>query len=107
MEDIETPGVFIGASRELLGTHSPATLIRRTPPAGCSSVESETYAGPSFTGEVVTFRCEGTNVEWRRLAATPTTSRDFLLYLEAKLLSTADIEAYNKILNTFEVDFGS
>jgi hypothetical protein len=106
MDDLETPGVFIGASRELLRTHSPATIIRRTPPSGCFSVASDTYTGAGFTGEVVTFRCEDTNAEWRRLAATPTTTRDYLLYLEAKLLSTADLEAYDKILNTFEVDFG-
>jgi hypothetical protein len=105
--DLETAGVFIGASRDLLKDHSPTTLIRRTPPAGCESMDSETYAGASFTGEVVTFRCEGTKTQWRRLAATPTTTRDYLLYLEAKLVSDADLEAYNKILNTFEVDFGS
>lgn len=33
-EDLETPGVFIGASKQLLDDHSPTTLIRRTPPAG-------------------------------------------------------------------------
>jgi hypothetical protein len=106
-EDLETPGVFIGASRELIQGHSPTTLIRRTPPAGCASMASETYASASFTGEVVTFKCEGTKTQWRRLAATPTTTRDYLMYLEAKLASTADLEAYNKILNTFEVDFRS
>ena len=105
--DLETPGVFIGASRELLRGHSPTTLIRRTPPSGCESIDSQTYASASFTGEVVTFRCEGTKTQWRRLAATPTTTRDYLMYLEAKLTSSADLEAYNKILNTFEVDFGS
>jgi hypothetical protein len=105
-DDLETPGVFIGASRKLLESQSPTTLIRRTPPAGCSSTESTTYASPAFTGEVVTFRCEEAKVEWRRLAATPTATRDYLMYLEAKLVTTADVEAYNKILNTFEVDFG-
>jgi hypothetical protein len=105
--DLETPGVFIGASRELLKDHTPTTLIRRTPPAGCASMDSETYAGAGFTGEVVTFRCEDTKTQWRRLAATPTTTRDYLMYLEAKLVSDADLEAYDKILNTFEVDFGS
>ena len=55
----------------------------------------------------MTFQCEGTKTQWRRLAATPTTTRDYLMYLEAKLVTTADLEAYNKILNTFEVEFGS
>jgi hypothetical protein len=107
MNDLETPGVFIGASRQLLERHTPSTLLRRTPPAGCASTGSETYASANFTGEVVTFQCEGTKTQWRRLAATPTTTRDYLMYLEAKLVTTADLEAYNKILNTFEVEFGS
>lgn len=70
-------------------------------------MDSETYASATFTGELVTFRCDDTKTQWRRLAATPTATRDYLMYLEAKLVSTADLEAFNKILNTFEVDFGS
>jgi serine protease Do len=104
-EDLETPGVFIGASRELLKQHDTTDLLRSTHPAGCAAVESETFASARFTGELLTYRCDGTKTQWRRLAATPTTTRDYLLYLEAKLVTSADVEAYNKILNTFEVDF--
>jgi hypothetical protein len=104
-EDLETPGVFIGASRALLDVHTPTSILRRTPPDGCSSTTSETYANADFTGEILTFACPDAGAEWRRLAATPTKTRDYLVYLEAKLLSSADVEAYNKILNTFEVDF--
>jgi len=104
-QDLETPGVFIGASRELQQEHDPTDLLRSTHPAGCASVKSETYASARFTGELLTYRCHGTKTQWRRLAATPTTTRDYLLYLEAKLVTSADLEAFNKILNTFEVDF--
>jgi hypothetical protein len=29
----------------------------------------------------------------------------YLVYVQVKLVTTADVEAYNRILETFEVDF--
>jgi hypothetical protein len=68
--------------------------------------DRRSYSNADFTGAIVTWDCEG-DAQWRVLAATPTESRSHLLYVQAKLVSAADVEAYNKILNTFEVDFES
>lgn len=103
--DLSTPGVFIGASREILENHSPMTILRAIPFSGCSSTASESYTTDTFTGEILTWSCPEASAEWRLLAATPTKSRAYLVYLQMKLVSSADVEAYNKILNTFEVDF--
>lgn len=103
-EDLETPGVFIGASQRILGEYTPDQVLQSASYAGCETTGRETYANAEFTGTIVTWECDG-DAEWRILAATPTESRSHLVYLQAKLVSSADAEAYNKILNTFEVNF--
>jgi hypothetical protein len=103
-EDLETPGVFIGASQEILDEYTPEEVLRTVSYDGCETTDRKTYANADFTGAIVTWDCEG-DAEWRILAATPTESRSHLVYVQAKLVSSADVEAYNKILNTFEVSF--
>jgi len=104
-DDLTTPGVFIGASRKILRTHSAKMILRSLRFDGCSSTASETYTTDDFTGEIVTWSCPDAPAEWRLLAATPTKSRSYLVYVQMKLVSSADVDAYNKILNTFEVEF--
>jgi hypothetical protein len=104
--EFETPGVFIGASQKILADYSPEEVLQQVSFAGCRTTGRRTYTNAGFTGAIVTWACPGA-VNWRVLAATPTESRDYLVYVQAKLVSSADVEAYNKILNTFEVDFGS
>lgn len=102
--DLETPGVFIGASEEILDVYDPDEVLEQTSYGGCVTSDRTSYTNAEFTGAVETWACDG-GAQWRILAATPTESRAYLVYLQAKLVSKADVEAYNKILNTFEVDF--
>jgi hypothetical protein len=102
--EYETPGVFIGASQEILGVYSPDEVLQQVSFEGCRTTERKTYTNPDFTGAIVTWTCPN-DAQWRVLAATPTESRAYLVYLQAKLASSADVEAYNRILNTFDVDF--
>jgi len=103
--DLRTPGVFIGASEEILRTHSPRDVLDRISFTGCTKWARDTYSNGPFTGEVLTWNCP--SAQWRLLAATPTESPSYLVYVQVKLVTTADVEAYNKILDTFEVDFGA
>jgi hypothetical protein len=106
-EDLETPGVFIGASEKILDAYSPEQVLQQVSfGADCDTDSRRSYTNAEFTGAIVTWACEN-GTQWRVLAATPTESRAYLLYVQAKLVSAADVEAYNKILNTFEVEFGA
>jgi hypothetical protein len=102
--DFETPGVFVGASEEILEEYTPATILQRVSFARCRTAGGGPYTNADFTGSTVIWSCpEG--AQWRVLAATPTESRAYLIYLQVKLVSAADVEAYNRIFGTFEVDF--
>jgi hypothetical protein len=102
--DFETPGVFVGASERILDHYTPTTILQRVSFAGCRTSRSSSYTNADFTGAIVIWSCpEG--VQWRVLAATPSESRAYLVYVQVKLVSSADVEAYNRILGTFEVDF--
>jgi hypothetical protein len=105
-EDLETPGVFIGASELILDAYEPEEVLQQASYSNCETVDRESYTNAKYTGAIVTWACDG-GTQWRILAATPTESRSYLVYVQAKLVSKADVEAYNKILNTFEVDFDS
>lgn len=102
--NFETPGMFVGASEEILAEYTPETILQRVSFDGCETAGGGPYTSADFTGSIVIWSCpEGT--QWRVLAATPTESRAYLAYLQVKLTSLADVEAYNRILGTFEVDF--
>jgi hypothetical protein len=103
-EDLETPGVFIGASEDILRAYEPEEILQQVSYGGCETADRRSYTNAEYTGAIVTWTCDG-GTQWRILAATPTESRGYLVYLQAKLVSDADVEAYNKILNTFQVDF--
>ena len=101
--DQRTPGVFIGASEEILRTHSPSDVLDNIVFRDCVIWAREAYTKGPFAGEVLTWNCP--DAQWRLLAATPKDPPRYLVYVQVKLVSTADVEAYNKILTTFEVDF--
>lgn len=103
--DLRTPGVFVGASRELRRSYSPNRLVRAYDFANCQSTATDTYASDAFTGETITWTCPG--AEWRLLAGTATESPSYLVYVQVKVVTTADEEAYERILDTLELELGT
>jgi hypothetical protein len=102
--EFETPGVFVGASQTILHDFTPERLLQDVSFADCTKSERTAYANSDFTGEIVVWSCRG-RAQWRVLAATPKKSEDYLVYLQVKLVTSADVEAYNRILKTFKVRF--
>jgi serine protease Do len=102
--DLRTPGVFVGASKAVLGEFDRTTILERVGFDGCTTTKSEPYTTANFTGAIKTWTCPR-GAQWRVLAAVPTESRAYLVYVQVKLVSSADVAAYNRILGTFEVDF--
>lgn len=102
--DFETPGVFVGASEKVLGAYSPEKILRGVSFESCRTTGVTPYTNADFTGATVTWSCPH-GAQWRVLAATPTESRAYLVYVQVKVVSRADVEAYNRILGTFKADF--
>jgi hypothetical protein len=100
--DLRTPGVFLGASRQVPHSYSPKQLVGEFGFGNCETTSAETYENDAFSGETVTLTCPGAT--WRLLAATPADFPAYVVYLQAKLVSTADEEAYERILDTLELD---
>ena len=101
--EFDTPGVFVGASREILKAYSPVTILQRVSFDGCRTTGGDRYTNDDFTGATVVWSCPR-STQWRVLAATPTESRAYLVYVQVKLTSAADAEAYNRVMGTFEAD---
>jgi hypothetical protein len=99
--DQVTPGVFIGVSKSILRYFTPNELARTVTFGDCAFEKAEAYTNEAFTGEIVHWRCP-TGTRWIVVAATPTKSRDYALLIQTKLVSEADVAAYNRILSTFE-----
>ena len=70
---------------------------------GCRTTGGDRYTNDDFTGATVVWSCPR-STQWRVLAATPTESRAYLVYVQVKLTSAADAEAYNRVMGTFEAD---
>jgi hypothetical protein len=102
--DLRTPGVFIGASRDLLETHTPSDILNAIVfDESCVRWAHDTYTKGAYEGEVLTWNCS--TAQWRLLAAEHTGSPRYVVYVQVKLVTTADVEAYNEVLRSFEVDF--
>lgn len=99
--DLTTPGVFIGVSKSVLRYYSPSDLAHGVTFGDCTFERAEAYANESFAGEIVHWRCPG-GARWIVVAATPAKSREYALLIQTKLVSEADVDAYNRILATFE-----
>jgi hypothetical protein len=100
--DLRTPGVFVGASREVLRWYPPKELVGNFSFGNCETTDADAYETEELAGETVTLTCAG--AEWRLVAAVPKDLPDYIVYLEAKLVSTADEEAYERMLATLELD---
>jgi hypothetical protein len=103
MTDLETPGVFIGASQKLLKTHTPRKVLdqfwfnRK-----CTPWARSAYRDGPFEGEIETQSCK--TARWSLLAAVRSEAPRYLVYVQVKLVTTADVEALDQILDTFQLD---
>ncbi len=102
--DLRTPGVFIGASESILETHEPSDVLDAISfDDSCVRWARDSYRKGAYKGEVLTWNCS--KAQWRLLAAEHTGSPRYLVYVQVKLVTTADVEAYNEVLRSFVVDF--
>lgn len=100
--DLRTPGVFVGASEVVPRWYSPKELVGEFAFSNCDTTAAGPYASEVLEGEEVTLTCAG--ARWQLVAGTPTAFPEYTVYVQAKLITTADDEAYEHMLETLELD---
>ncbi len=99
-----TPGVFFGASRVLAQTYDAAGLLDLFDfTDGCTYDGRYDYEDPLYTGLYDFYTdCGGVGTIVVNLAAMPE-DQSLIILLQLQVVSEADLDAADRILNTFQV----
>lgn len=100
-----TPGVFFGASRVLAQTHDEASLFDTLPDYSqdCTYDGRFEYEDPLYTGLYDLYTdCSGVGSMLIDLVAVPD-HRAFIIWVEIQVATEEDLDALDRILDTFEV----
>ncbi len=102
-----TPGMFLGASRQLAQELTPDQLLDQTAfNSECTYDSRSNYSDPLYTGKYdVWTNCGGENTALLVVAFIPE-DRSFLGMVQVQVVSEADLEALDRILDTFVVERG-
>lgn len=97
-----TPGMFFGASRDLVSSYDEQTILDDIAFADSCTYDSRNeYSDSLYTGYYDLWTgCGGTDTMLVVLAAVPE-DRSFLMLVEVQVVSEADLEALDTVLNTF------
>lgn len=102
-----TPGMFLGASRQLAQELTPDQLLDQTAfNRECTYDSRNNYSDPLYTGKYdVWTNCGGRDTAMLLVAFTPEDG-SFLGMVQVKVVSEADLEALDRILDSFVVERG-
>jgi len=100
-----TPGMFLGASRQLARELTPDQLLDETSFSGeCTYDGRSDYSDPLYTGKYdVWLNCGGQETALLVVAFVPEDG-SFLGMVQVQVVSEADLEALDRILDTFVVE---
>jgi serine protease Do len=97
-----TPGMQFIASATLAST-SAEDLLTQLAPADCTSTGRDVYDDGYFTGAYEVFEnCGGTATQWVQVAAHPA-DQSYGVIVAVQVVSDADLEALDVILQSFNV----
>ena len=98
------PGVFMGASSSLAAKFTEEQILDTLALEGeCSERQRSQYSDPLYTGHYDYYKgCGEQGAHFIMLAAAPE-GRAFTILLQVQVVSDADLEATDKILESFEV----
>jgi serine protease Do len=102
-----TPGVFFGASVDLLDELEPSDLLDLSDFSdSCAYDGTYDYEDAVYTGAYdLWLNCGGTDTAFLVLEAYPQEA-DFVVYVQIQIVTDADLEALDVILATFDVTAG-
>ncbi|NJO84565.1 MAG: PDZ domain-containing protein [Blastochloris sp.] len=100
----ETPGVFFGASRSLIGTYDENTILDTIDFGGqCTYDGRELYEDALYTGLYDTWSaCGGSDTELYVISVVPE-DRSFLGLVQIQVVTNDDLVALDQIIRTFQV----
>jgi hypothetical protein len=101
--ELTTPGVLVGVSDVLPSQWAVRSLAQAFNYEGCQYTRDDPYAGGGLTGWQVRSDCPGSATRWVTLAATSPAVPGALVFVQAKLVTEDDQEAYERVLGTLSV----
>jgi hypothetical protein len=101
-EEFRTPGIFVGASKQLTAEWTPERLIEEFEFGFCEPQPARDYSKPSKTGATRTHKCPGTSTEWHVEAWWPP-GHAYIVLVQAKLVEERDREALDVMLAQLDV----
>jgi serine protease Do len=104
-ETWDTPGVFFGASSTLAGTIDVAGMLDANSFEGDCTLEGrDAYEDPLYTGQYDFYtNCGGEGGSTFVVLAAEPADGSFIMLLQIILVSDADVDALDQVLNTFVV----
>jgi serine protease Do len=101
----ETPGVFFSASTSLASVYDTTTLLDSAGDFSdvCTPGGRSDYSDGNYTGVYDIYEnCGGVSATWVNLSVTPS-SGGYIILLQVRLVSDADLEALKHILTSIQV----
>jgi len=103
--DWTTPGMFVGASRQLTADgYTPATLLQHIGFTDCSLFSSQPYALGRWTGTLDTQTCAGSATRLWNIAMWPS-DHSYIICVQIKLVTPADRTAADRALASLSVNY--
>ena len=101
--ELTTPGILVGVSDVLPAQWAARSLAQAFNYEGCQYTRDDPYASGGLTGWQVRSDCPGSAARWMTLAATSPAVPGALVFVQAKLVTEDDEEAYERVLGTLSV----
>jgi hypothetical protein len=101
-KDHKTPGIFLGTSKVVRRSYSPNDLLTKVEFSGCNAGPVRKIETPSKSGGSIRWTCDD-GARWYASAWWPPRSHAYVVYLQVKLVSTADDDALQNVLETLAV----
>ena len=102
--ELTTPGVLVGVSDVLPTQWNTARDVAKAfNYDGCEFVSDKPYTGGGLTGWEVRSDCRGSETRWITLAATSPAVPGSIVFVQAKLVTPNDDEAYQRVLGSLVI----
>lgn len=100
--DHTTPGIFVGASKIVRRSYSPNALLTQIEFFDCDAGPVRRIETPVKSGGSIRWTCDS-GARWYAAAWWPPKTHLYVVYMQVKLVSPADDDALQNILETLTV----
>jgi TIR domain len=102
--DLTTPGIFVGASKNLIADHyNPVTALGTFAPS-CDFSSSTPVTADGLTGYRDMWTCPNSATRYETIAMWPK-DHSFIAFIELKIVTPADVADGNRVLATLSIRY--